>query len=76
MSPALPVISGADAIRAFARLGYEVSRQKGSHVRLIHPEKSKRAPLTVPLHKELDAGLLRSLIREAGLTVDQFLALR
>ena len=76
MSPALPVVSGADAIRAFARIGYEVSRQKGSHVRLIHPDKRSRAPLTVPLHKELDIGLLRALIREAGLSVDEFLALK
>lgn len=75
MSPALPVTSGADAIRAFTKLGYEVSRQKGSHVRLRHPGDPSRKPLTVPLHKELDAGLLRALIRDAGISVERFMEL-
>lgn len=75
MSPSLPVMSGREAIGAFTSIGYEVSRQKGSHVRLVHPDKGLRAPLPVPLHKELDAGLLRALIRDYGLTVERFMAL-
>jgi len=75
MSPRLPVVSGKKAIRAFQRMGYEVSRQRGSHVRLIHPKKHKHSPLTIPLHKELDTGLLRDLIRESGLELDAFLDL-
>ena len=75
MTPALPVISGSEAIRAFSKVGYRVSRQKGSHVRLIHSDPALRPPLTVPMHKELDAGLLRSLIRLSGFTVEEFLKL-
>lgn len=71
----LPVISGRDAIAAFGRIGYQVVRQKGSHVRLRHPTDSTRIPLTVPDHKELKPGTLRALIRDAGLSVDEFAAL-
>ena len=53
----LPVVSGAQLIRALERLGWETVRQRGSHVRLRHPE---RQPfLVVPLHKELKRGTLR-----------------
>ena len=75
MNPPLPVVSGLDAIRAFSKVGYIKSRQKGSHVRLVHVDMGKHPPLTVPLHKELDTGLLRSLIRLSGLSVQDFLAL-
>lgn len=67
----LPVVSGAKAIRAFQHHGWKVARRKrGSHVVLTKP--GVRYPLTVPLHKELDRGLLRDLIRESGLTVEHF----
>jgi predicted RNA binding protein YcfA (HicA-like mRNA interferase family) len=69
----LPVVSGRECIDAFVRLGYLEMRTKGSHVRL---RCEGRAPLTIPLHRELDRGLLRALIRAAGITVDQFLELR
>ncbi len=75
MSPPLPVISGSEAIKAFGKIGYRPARQKGSHVRLIHPDMALHSPLTIPMHKELDAGLLRSLIRVSGLSVDEFLSL-
>jgi len=65
----LPVISGEQAIAAFERLGYERVRQSGSHVRL---KAARRAPLSVPLHRELKPGLLRSLIRTAGYTPEDF----
>lgn len=66
----LPVCSGRDALRAFRKAGWQVGRQKGSHVTLIR--RGTSVVLTVPLHDELDRGLLRSLIRKAGLTVDEF----
>jgi predicted RNA binding protein YcfA (HicA-like mRNA interferase family) len=66
----LPVCSGEEAIKAFERAGWKRSRQKGSHVSLVHP--SFRAILTVPLHRELASGTLRSLIRLAGMSVDDF----
>lgn len=71
----LPVISGKQAVAALERLGYQQVRQKGSHIRLRHPTNSARLPLTVPDHKELKTGTLRSIIRDAGLSVDEFRAL-
>lgn len=71
----LPVISGRDAIAALQRLGYEVVRQKGSHVRLCHPRDPARLPVTVPDHRTLKPGLLRAIIRDAGVSVDEFIAL-
>lgn len=71
--PSLPVISGEAALRAFERAGWIRARQKGSHVSLTKP--GVRVNLSVPLHKELDRGTLRKLIRLAGLSVDDFVAL-
>lgn len=65
----LPVCSGPDAVKAFRKLGYEVDHQTGSHIILRHPS-SRR--LTVPNHRELAKGTLRALIREAGITKEQF----
>ena len=70
----LPVVSGREAIKAFGKIGYEVDRQRGSHVILRHPDPPHRR-LTVPDHREVAKGTLRSLIREAGLTVEEFVAL-
>lgn len=64
-------ISGKKAISIFEKLGYIKDHQTGSHVILWHPEKPT---LSVPSHKELAPGLLRSLIRQAGITVDEFLS--
>jgi predicted RNA binding protein YcfA (HicA-like mRNA interferase family) len=75
MSSSLPVISGRQAIAAFAKLGYAVMRQRGSHVRLINSIRRECRPLTIPLHPELDRGLLRALIRTAGISVEEFTAL-
>ena len=75
MSPALPVVSGKQAISVLEKIGYEVSRQRGSHVRMRHADAAEFPPLTVPMHKELDTGLLRALIRQAGLSPDEFTAL-
>jgi predicted RNA binding protein YcfA (HicA-like mRNA interferase family) len=67
----LPVVSGQDAVRAFARLGYAVDHQTGSHIILRQQEPPHRR-LTVPDHREIARGTLRALIRQAGLTVDSF----
>ena len=68
----LPVCTGEEAIRAFERAGWTRVRQRGSHVSLVKAESP--VVLTVPLHRELGPGLLRSLIRKAGLTVEEFRA--
>jgi predicted RNA binding protein YcfA (HicA-like mRNA interferase family) len=75
MSPKLPVISGRQAARAFERIGYEVVRQRGSHIRLRDDQNPKHLPLTIPDHRELKPGLLRQLLRDADLTIDEFLEL-
>jgi predicted RNA binding protein YcfA (HicA-like mRNA interferase family) len=68
----LPVCSGQDAIRAFQKLGYQLDHQTGSHIILRHPQMRR---LTVPNHRELAKGTLRALIREAGLTKEEFVNL-
>ncbi len=69
----LPVVSCRQVVAAFQRVGYEVDHQTGSHVILRNREAPFRR-LTIPNHKEIAKGTLRSLIREAGLTVDEFVA--
>ncbi len=68
--PALPVLSGRKAVRVFEKLGWEVARQRGSHIVLV--KEGEIATLSVPDHKEVAKGTLRSLIRSAGLTVEAF----
>ena len=69
--PALPVVSGSECVAALERLGYRVVRQRGSHVRLAAPG---RVPVTVPLHTELDRGTLRSILRTAELSAEEFIS--
>ena len=71
MSPPHPVVSGARVIKALASLGFAEISQRGSHVKLRRAEST----VIVPMHKELAAGTLRSIIRQAGLSVDDFLDL-
>ncbi len=69
----LPVVSGAQAVRAFEKDGWRVDRQRGSHVVLL--KSGRNVSLSVPQHRELAPGTLRALIRAAGLTVDEFVTL-
>lgn len=66
--PPLPVVSGYEARKAFERDGWIFDRQKGSHMILV---KEGCFPLSVPDHRELDRGLLRSLIKKAGISVEE-----
>lgn len=70
---ALPSVSGERAVRAFQNAGWVKDRQHGSHAILIKP--GNPASLSVPQHRELAPGTLRSLIRASGMTVTQFLDL-
>jgi predicted RNA binding protein YcfA (HicA-like mRNA interferase family) len=67
----LPRISGREAVGAFGKLGYQFDRQRGSHIILRKPEPPHRR-LVIPNHREIAKGTLRALIRQAGLTVDDF----
>ena len=69
----LPTVSGRQAVAAFERAGFEVKRQRGSHVILV--KAGITATLSVPDHRQLKPGTLRALIRKARLTVDQFVEL-
>ncbi len=71
--PKLPVISGKKAIKAFSRSGWLAHRQVGSHV--VLRKEGSRVTISVPKHKELKPGLLRNLIKDAGLSVEEFLKL-
>jgi len=66
-------ISGKEAAKAFARAGWQVVGQVGSH--LVMTKSGERANLSIPQHKELSVGTLRALIRAAELTVDEFIDL-
>lgn len=70
MSKPLKLCSGAEAVRKFQRAGWTVVRQKGSHVMLTKP--GYQWTLSIPQHSELGPGLLRKLIRQAGLTIEEF----
>ena len=65
--------SGRQAVKAFQRTGWIVARQTASHVILV--KVGERPTLSVPDHKVLDPGLLRSLLRHAELTVEEFIRL-
>lgn len=69
----LPQVSGRKAVRAFQRGGWEVWRQRGSHVVLTRP--GSIVTLSVPMHDPMGRGLLHDLIRKAGLSDDEFLDL-
>lgn len=67
--PKLPSLSGKEAIAVFMRLGFQIVRQKGSHVVL----RKEDVGCVLPLHKELAVGTLRSAIKQANLTIEEFL---
>jgi len=69
----LPVISGRECTRALEKAGFHFQRQKGSHISLLRED--PYAQIVVPDHKELDRGTLRSIIRQAGLSVEDFISL-
>jgi len=72
--PKLPTLSGKDIIKALVKLGYELDHQTGSHLILRQKKKPYRR-LTIPNHKEIAKGTLRAIIRQAGLTREEFLEL-
>jgi predicted RNA binding protein YcfA (HicA-like mRNA interferase family) len=67
----IPLLSGREVVRIFERFGWQIARQRASHIILVKEE--ARATLSVPDHKEVARGTLRSLIRAAGLTAEEFL---
>ena len=72
--PKLPVISGKEVVKALSKLGYEIDHQTGSHMILRQKVEPYRR-LTVPNHKEIAKGTLLAIIKQAGLTRDEFFKL-
>lgn len=66
-------ISGKEAAKAFEKAGWRALGQVGSHLMMVKP--GVRVNLSIPQHKELSIGTLRTLIRHAGMTVEEFLSL-
>lgn len=71
---ALPRISGQKAINALAKVGYIKDRQKGSHI-VLRQKSHPHRRVVVPNHHEIAKGTLRAIIRQTGLTVQEFVAL-
>ncbi len=70
MSKRLKLYSGAEAVRKFKKAGWSAVRQKGSHVMLTKP--GYQWTLSIPQHSELGPGMLRKLIRQTDLTIEEF----
>ena len=72
--PKLPLISVQELVKLLSKIGFEVDHQTGSHIILRQKEEPHRR-ITVPNHKEIAKGTLRAIIRQAGLTREEFLEL-
>ena len=72
--PKLPVLSGIKVVKILAKVGYEIDHQTGSHMILRHREEPHRR-LTVPNHDEISKGTLLAIIKQSGLTREQFMEL-
>jgi len=72
----LPAVSGTNVVRALRRAGFRVDRIVGSHHMMLHPTDRRRA-VTIPVHsnRDLKPGTLRAIVRQAGLTVEEFVEL-
>jgi len=69
----LPQVSGREAVAAFERAGFVIRRRRGSHIAMT--KAGFPATLSIPDHRQIKPGTLRSQIRKAGLSVDEFLGL-
>ena len=75
MYVALPVVSGRKVIKALTKAGFTVQGKKGSHVKLKKTEAGKILIVIVPDHAEVARGTLKSILRQAGITKEEFLKL-
>jgi len=67
----LPRLSGREVVAALSKAGFRVDRQKGSHI-VLRQDAAPHRRITVPDHREIAKGTLRAIIRQAGLTVEEF----
>ena len=73
--PKQPVVSGREAVRALERGGFVVDRQHASHVTMRHHGKRRTATVPVHANEDLPPGTLRGVLRQAGLTLTEFVEL-
>ena len=73
MPDPIKLCSGAEAVKKFLRAGWSIARQKGSHVMMTKP--GYQYTLSIPQHSELGPGILRKLLRQAGISPEEFNAL-
>jgi len=71
--PKLPRVSGAEVIRALEKLGFAQIRQRGSQVVLKRTDSTGVRGCVVPLHSELATGTLRGVLKQAGVSVEEFM---
>jgi len=70
----LPILAAREVLRRLFKAGFRIQNQKGSHIKLFHPLSGRRTG--VPLHPgDLSRGLIREIIKQAGLTIEKFLKL-
>ena len=67
--PSLPRVSGAQAVRALERLGFAVARQRGSHIVM----RRGSSGCVVPNHRELKTGTLAGVLKQAGVSAEDFI---
>ena len=72
--PKLPVLSYLEVIKVLNKIGYNIDHQTGSHI-VLRQDKEPYRRLTIPNHKEISKGTINSIIRQAGLTREEFLNL-
>lgn len=72
MTPKLPIISGKQLMIFFSKNGFQFIRQRGSHM-VMRRNNEPHTILVIPDHSELDRGTLRSIIKDSGFSIDEFL---
>ena len=68
----LPIVSGPEAVKALKRLGFFVDRQRGSHVVMKKVTPNGKIGCVIPIHREVAAGTLRSALKLAGVSIEEF----
>ncbi len=68
----LPVLSGLEVVKILRKVGWEIARQRGSHMVMVKFFEDGKRALVVPNHKEVDTGTLIDIIRQAKLTREEF----
>jgi predicted RNA binding protein YcfA (HicA-like mRNA interferase family) len=71
----LPILKPKEVIKMLQRAGFYIDHQSGSHISLLNDKTKKR--VTLPSHpKDIKKGTMHSIIRQSGLTLEEFLRLR